>query len=352
MNLELLDIAVRGAASGIALIFIAIMWIKAAPPNIRIAFTLTILASLCRTWSSLPPGIDVPQDLLLVLKLLGATAMIFFTWVSILLFVDSRRHLPIWLGSAALVTLGLWINTVVPWMRDVTRAYALLHTAVLLAMVVLAQRDDLIDKRRQARLWIAVLLMIYVLFVALFSSPMAKETTVTVPLVQSILQFLVNGSFTLWAITLDKGSWVMANPAHPEQATKTKGAHALQVALMRRILAAMDKEIWRREGLSVADLAQDVGAPEHQVRKAINQELGYRNFSSFINQARISAVKQQLSDPDEQTTSVQEIAYSVGFSSIGPFNRAFRDETGQSPSEYRNTSLSSRLVDSEKTRRN
>jgi len=35
------------------------------------------------------------------------------------------------------------------------------------------------------------------------------------------------------------------------------------------------------------------------------------------------------------STTVLEIAYDVGFASVGPFNRAFRAEFGQSPTEYR-----------------
>jgi AraC-like DNA-binding protein len=32
---------------------------------------------------------------------------------------------------------------------------------------------------------------------------------------------------------------------------------------------------------------------------------------------------------------VASIAFDLGFGSLGPFNRAFRDETGLTPTEYR-----------------
>lgn len=344
MNLELFDVAVRGAATGVMLIFVAVLWIKAAPRDIRLAFGLTVIATTCRTWSGLPPGSEMPQDIVLLLKLTGATAMTFFTWAFILLFVDTRRHLWLWLGSAALVTLGLWASATIPAMRDPTRVYALLHVFALLATIVHAQRDDLIDRRRSARVWVALSVIGYVLFAALFSSPMQAEKTVIVPLTQSVLQLFASTAFTLWAITLDPKSWVTATE-RLDQNNRSDGLISPQVALLRRIETAMQNEIWRREGLTVAGLAQDVGAPEHQVRKAINQELGYRNFSSFINQSRIAAAKAHLSDPAQATTTVQEIAYSVGFSSIGPFNRAFRDIIGQSPSVFRKERHSTALAD-------
>ena len=93
--------------------------------------------------------------------------------------------------------------------------------------------------------------------------------------------------------------------------------------------------VWREEGLSIGALAQRLNVPEHRLRRAINQGLGHRNFSSFINAARIEAAKAELRDPIKANRTVLEIAYTVGFASLGPFNRAFRAETGQSPTEYR-----------------
>ncbi|MEY8828307.1 helix-turn-helix domain-containing protein [Sedimentitalea sp. XS_ASV28] len=71
------------------------------------------------------------------------------------------------------------------------------------------------------------------------------------------------------------------------------------------------------------------------VRRAINKGLGYRNFAQFINERRIEAARQILSDPARADIPILSIAYDVGFASVGTFNRAFRDQTGQSPSEYR-----------------
>ena len=47
-------------------------------------------------------------------------------------------------------------------------------------------------------------------------------------------------------------------------------------------------------------------------------------------------------------TTVLEVAYEVGFASVGPFNRAFRAEIGYSPTEYRRTTQAGAFTDSEK----
>ena len=80
---------------------------------------------------------------------------------------------------------------------------------------------------------------------------------------------------------------------------------------------------------------QRLGLPEYRLRRLINQALGYRNFNSFVNHYRIAEAKAALADPRQAEVPVLTIALDAGFSSLGPFNRAFKAETGMTPSEYR-----------------
>ena len=107
-------------------------------------------------------------------------------------------------------------------------------------------------------------------------------------------------------------------------------------AALDRLDALMrDGEIWRREGLTVGALARELGMPEHRLRVLINSRLGHRNFAAFINSRRIEAARRQLSDPAFARTPVSKIAYDLGFASLGPFNRAFKDAIGATPTEWR-----------------
>ena len=60
----------------------------------------------------------------------------------------------------------------------------------------------------------------------------------------------------------------------------------------------------------------------------INEGLGYRNFNAFLNRYRIDDAKAALSDPSQRDVQVLTIAMDAGFQSIGPFNRAFKADTG------------------------
>jgi AraC-like DNA-binding protein len=54
---------------------------------------------------------------------------------------------------------------------------------------------------------------------------------------------------------------------------------------------------------------------------------------------RIDEAKAALADPAQKQVPVLTIAMDAGFQSIGPFNRAFKAATGQTPTEFRRDAL-------------
>ena len=82
----------------------------------------------------------------------------------------------------------------------------------------------------------------------------------------------------------------------------------------------MDAGLYRRSGLTITALAAELGYPEHQLRRLINQHLGFRNFSFFLNSFRIEEATERLSDPAEARKPVLTIALDLGYGSLGPFN--------------------------------
>ena len=109
-----------------------------------------------------------------------------------------------------------------------------------------------------------------------------------------------------------------------------------EIALARRVTAAMESDrLWQREGLGIAALARELGTQEYLLRRAINHRLGYRNFNDFLHDYRLSDVARRLADPAERHLPVLTIALDSGYSSIGPFNRAFKARFGITPSQFR-----------------
>jgi AraC-like DNA-binding protein len=95
-----------------------------------------------------------------------------------------------------------------------------------------------------------------------------------------------------------------------------------------------DEQVFRQEGLTIGALAERLGAHEYKVRELINDQLGFRNFNSFLNHYRVREAQKLLTNPDRRL-NVAEAAYEVGYRSLGPFNKAFKDATGLTPTEFR-----------------
>lgn len=120
---------------------------------------------------------------------------------------------------------------------------------------------------------------------------------------------------------------------------EVNGADRDAIDKLERFMA--EERPYREEGLTIAALALRLKLPEHRLRRLINQGLGYRNFNDFLNRWRLAEVKAALADPKQASVPVATIALDAGFGSLGPFNRAFKAETGLTPSAYRARGLSS-----------
>jgi AraC-like DNA-binding protein len=112
-----------------------------------------------------------------------------------------------------------------------------------------------------------------------------------------------------------------------------------------------EERAYREEGLTIAALALRLRLPEHRLRKLINQHLGHRNFSAYLNQWRIDEAKAALTDPSQREVPISTIALDAGFASLGPFNRAFKAGTGLTPSEFRARSLADPASDTSGARK-
>jgi AraC-like DNA-binding protein len=107
---------------------------------------------------------------------------------------------------------------------------------------------------------------------------------------------------------------------------------ALLEALRRELEA---NRAYREEALSIAALAGRLGAPEYRLRRLINQRLGHRNFSAFLNGYRLAEAIAALEAPSQAEVPILTIALDAGFQSVSVFNRAFKARTGVTPTEYR-----------------
>lgn len=125
-------------------------------------------------------------------------------------------------------------------------------------------------------------------------------------------------------------------PAAPRRAPTDDDARLAE--RLRRLV--VEEGIDSLHELKIGDVAARLGEPEHRVSQCIGAALGFPNFNRWINHHRIARAKMLLACPNERR-SILAIAFACGFASIGPFNRAFRDEVGTTPRAYRSAARAS-----------
>jgi len=129
-------------------------------------------------------------------------------------------------------------------------------------------------------------------------------------------------------------NWLdLTNPAPDIQALSRAEGIVLDRLNARLALERM----YAREGLTIAGLAELLGTQEHVLRRVINRGLGFRNFNDFLHTHRLQEAQRRLRDPAERRVPVLTIALEVGYGSIGPFNRAFKQRFATTPTAYRRT---------------
>jgi AraC-like DNA-binding protein len=115
-------------------------------------------------------------------------------------------------------------------------------------------------------------------------------------------------------------------------ASEPNGPSTQDRASLNRLNHLMTTErAYRQEGLTIGLLAARLGMPEYRLRTVINGGLGHRNFNAFLNRYRL--------------VPVLTIALDAGFQSLAPFNRAFKADTGLTPSEFRRQAAAAPTAD-------
>jgi AraC-like DNA-binding protein len=103
--------------------------------------------------------------------------------------------------------------------------------------------------------------------------------------------------------------------------------------LYRRLSLFMQAQGFTESGLTLTRLADRLDSQEHRLRILINQSLGYRNFSHYLNDYRLPLACELLLNKPQ--LPITELAYDMGYGSITSFNRAFKEAHCVSPSIYR-----------------
>ncbi len=348
---DILETMLRGAAAGIS-ILLAIILVTGGPGvrtrRLAALFIFSIGVYVLVAGEATETLLGPLMAPAIVISILGT---VFFWWFAASLFDDNFRW-RWWRITPFFLLPGIYFVRQIIGDTSISSGLLYVHLALnglffadSFRLAVMNAADDLVDPRRRFRFAIATI-------VALFGMGIAAaeiiERSHILPdglrLFHAVAIFTLNLIFGAWLLTARTSLLANAPPADAPRPMATSAAQSptLRAAdrpIFDRLIVLMEEGVYRREGLSVAQMASDVGTPEHVLRRLINQELGYRNFSSFLNRWRIAEAKKALGDPARAREQILQIALYVGYGSIAPFNRAFKEATGQTPTEFRKSAL-------------
>lgn len=347
-DLLLIDTLLRGMTVG-AEVLIAFVFLSRRPVTWRRGLGAAfILATASYIINSSPALEGAIGPIAVPFAVLATLAPVIFWWFALALFDDGFR-----MRWPALVPLVFVAQLMVAYFTHAGGAYWTLSVA--LARVVMIGvfghamytalrylNDDLIEGRRRFRVIFAVAVAVTGFVISYFETiGLRGEPPPGLLLFQAASILIMTLGFGAWLLGMRAAVLDGRQSAlEPESAPRSPAAVAPRAApAYDRLTALMTDGVWREEGLTVATLAAKVGVPEHQLRALINGQLGHRNFSAFLNSYRLEEAKRLLGDPKEARKQVLQIALDVGYGSIAPFNRAFKEATGKTPTEFRKDAL-------------
>jgi AraC-like DNA-binding protein len=287
---------------------------------------------------------DGPFPWLLPIRIIawGVPAMLWI-WTGAV-FIDQFR--PSWrdgLAWCVLPMLGVFGRYVLgPWTDVAARAVALLFIGLALWRVLAELRDDLVERRRRLRVVLMLLGLLYaggMVLADTFNHGHASNA-MTHTLEAAALAALA----AAFALLTQRAIPPLGSPETLETRKPVANASGeggpgpddqdeLLLERLRRLMGT--DRIYRREVFDLASLAAAMQIPEYRLRQLINQRLGHRNFTSFVNEYRLADAQAALADPEQAAVPILTIALDAGFQSIGPFNRAFKAHAGMTPTAYR-----------------
>jgi len=83
-------------------------------------------------------------------------------------------------------------------------------------------------------------------------------------------------------------------------------------------------------------MVDDLGISRQYLSQVINAGQK-KNFYKLINEFRVEEIKEKLTDRKYENYTILGIAFECGFNSKTSFNRIFKEETGLTPTAYKNS---------------
>jgi len=273
---------------------------------------------------------------------LGSSALIGCFWLVVIAVFAETNRLKGWqyllavlpLACSLLLDLLLYISAQGPlllyWGKLSILLLELGLVAHALVVALIHWRGDLVQHRRYLRAGIVGFIGVYFLL-EMVSEQLLKLQISWLPTLKYMALACLVSCINYLLFQSRPGAFFDLQLKTPPNTLSTELAEDV-----RQILDAMHQQkLYRREGLTISDLADYLCIQEYKLRQLINKQLNYRNFNDFLNHYRIGEVAQKLAEKEAKATPILTLALESGFRSLSSFNKAFKQAYHMTPSEFR-----------------
>jgi AraC-like DNA-binding protein len=289
---------------------------------------------------------DVVQSVLLlrIIVTIGAISIPVLFWLLARAIFDDhfkfRWSLLIWFFVLLIPHMNFFVGDFIPWsgfrqVSDIVASLAsLAFVSAGLYTALMTKQGDLVDSRIQFRniflVGTATLIGVTLIVEAI---PIERETIIVLQVLQRFAILAITLYFLLSNFGMRSGFFFKEVPKQKTPSVDDPQLSAKLQSLME------EQKVYKKEGLTIGALAGLMNEQEYRLRRLINGQLGFRNFNDYLNQYRVNEACEILSDPAQTRKTILEIAYDLGYQSIGPFNKAFKDLKGTTPTAYRKSQI-------------
>ena len=278
----------------------------------------------------------VPEGPLKIGMEAGPMILPFSFWVFARSLFNDHKYAKNRVIGLGLVVLGMYylISYILPLADDsliqagavISRIFSLIFVMMAIYEAQHGKQNDLITKRISLRTLFVFTIGITVVITLMVELGLSRQSQELPRLIQRIFILGLSSYFLVANTKIRQGFFMY--PHKKVSKTGSKLIHSIQFEMSHN-------HLYRQEKFTIGQLAGKLNEKEYRVREAINQEMGYRNFTDFLNEYRIAEAQQMLKNSKDTRQTIMEVAFEVGFNSIGPFNRSFKDVTGFTPTEYK-----------------
>ncbi|UTW60145.1 AraC family transcriptional regulator [Kordiimonas sp. SCSIO 12603] len=231
-----------------------------------------------------------------------------------------------------------WLSTIISW------AALLMKVAMSFHMLYSAWKgkdDDLVEARRKFRETF-VMASAFISFGIVITEKWLLgfgHSTGAILLLGQSASIMAVVIYMMWHVGGIDGNWLFGEPETSPVPEKPRRPLSADRHDLETLDALVTEGVLLEAGLTISRLADMASMPEHRLRRLINEHLDFRNFADYLNYHRIEAAKDRLAVIKDRHVPVLTVAMDLGYGSLGPFNRAFKERAGMTPSEFRKKAL-------------